>query len=389
MIIEPDDDRTRHLCIDYPRFARSGEALSDDKNHIRFDPFHVAGFPRSELEDRPLLRTLNLVLVSVACPGRGRSGGDAGLGCYILEFVQGPKGICYSASILESRTTDLMSHVDSHVLRYERDKDARTDLLRPKHTMDTQVTAHQFYPAGDTAYLQVTGDGDRQHLSFRRLSGQSGLHHQMLAHQLALVLQDPNESVRVLGEVAQPISEFLKVVDGDRQPSEDWCAIQLKITGRKAPSTTHRWHMDGPYFTAATGPLRSRFRYGCVLVGRPTVFLKTCSGDVLQQVQNTQMANRAEIKTTSGTYDPTAWSRITSRNLQLHDFIGDAPTVWAEHHGVALRWRADFTGDVHSEPLDESGRIFIAVLCGTKEEMAAYREKAEGVPAPVNRVLYN
>ena len=149
-----------------------------------------------------------------------------------------------------------------------------------------------------------------------------------------------------------------------------------------------RWHLDGPYFTASTGPLKPRHRYGCVLVGQPTVFLRSCFPDVMQWVTNTQLADRAEVKI-GDLYEPSAWSRIVSRNEQLHHAIGENPTVWAAHQGVGSKWRADFTGDVHSEPLDESNRVFIAVLSGTQEDIMAYRDTVHGRPLQVSQVRFN
>lgn len=251
---------------------------------------------------------------------------------------------------------------------------------RTSMQVESEVTAEQFYPSGDTAYFRVTGQGEREIISFHRLADDSALNLNIIAWQLARFVQDPKESIRLVGELADPILHFLKIVDQDRNPSEGFCAIQIKLAGLKEPAQGYRWHMDGPYFTAAPGPLKPRYKYGCVLVGQPTVFLRTCPVEVLRQVAACHLSNRAEVKI-DGSYDPITWSRIVDRNSQLHRLVGDQPMVWAAHHGVALKWRADFTGDVHSEPVDGSGRMFVGVICGTKEEIEEYREKVYGQPS--------
>jgi hypothetical protein len=254
--------------------------------------------------------------------------------------------------------------------------------------VESEVTAEQFYPSGDTAYFRVTGQGEREIISFHRLSSASALNLNIIAWELAQFVQDPKESIRLVGQVADPILHLLKIVDQDRNPLEEYCAVQMKLAGRTEPSRGYRWHMDGPYFTAATGPLKPRYKYGCVLVGQPTVFLRTCPVEVLRQVAACQLSNRSEVKI-DGSYDPITWSRIVSRNSELHRLVGDQPMVWAAHHGVALKWRADFTGDVYSEPVDGSGRMFVGVICGTKEEIEEYREKVYGQPAQAAQVRFN
>ena len=89
------------------------------------------------------------------------------------------------------------------------------------------MAAEEFYPAGDTAQLRITGDGTRQDISFHPLSSESTFRLVSIAHQLALALQSSTEGIRVLGEVADPICHFLKLVDRDRDPFEDWCAIEF------------------------------------------------------------------------------------------------------------------------------------------------------------------
>jgi hypothetical protein len=203
--------------------------------------------------------------------------------------------------------------------------------------VESEVTAEQFYPSGDTAYVRVTGQGEREIISFHRLSSASALNLNIIARQLAQFVQDPNESIRLVGEVADPILHFLKVIDQDRNLSEGYCAIQIKLAGQEESVQGYRWHMDGPYSTAATGPLKPRYKYGCVLVGQPTVFLRTCPVEILWQVAACQLSNRAEVKI-DGSFDPITWSRIVNRKSELHRLVGDHPMVWAAHHGVALKW---------------------------------------------------
>jgi hypothetical protein len=112
--------------------------------------------------------------------------------------------------------------------------------------VESEVTAEQFYPSGDTAYFRVTGEGERETISFHRLASDSALNLNIIAWQLAQFARDLNESVRLVGEVADPILHFLKIVDQDRDPLQGYCAIQIKLAGQKEPAQGYRWHMDGP-----------------------------------------------------------------------------------------------------------------------------------------------
>jgi hypothetical protein len=79
----------------------------------------------------------------------------------------------------------------------------RTSSLKHRTILqvESEVTAGHFYPSGDTAYFRVTGQGERETISFHRLSSASALNQNIIAWQLAQFAHNPNESVRLVGEV--------------------------------------------------------------------------------------------------------------------------------------------------------------------------------------------